>query len=246
MDISEQVLSSTLAQLVQKDVADAGKRMKEEQRENIMKPVVEEDGSMPNQPRINILDALERRIIEILLLYGGTEQEFQDVYIKFDEFGKEYEDTENKTYKVYERIYLNLQEDEIEFTNPVFKDLYKGIMDYYLANQEMVIETFLNTLHPELQHVVTDVYMQDEKYYLHEWEEKKQIPVKEKMVTVGNYTTEHIVDLRWLLLGRLIQDLKMQVSPEADNMEILMAVNDYNTLVNYLSRKMNRLRSQFY
>ncbi len=88
--------------------------------------------------------------------------------------------------------------------------------------------------------------MQDEKYYLHEWEEKKQIPVKEKIVTVGNYTNEHIVDLRWLLLGRLIQDLKMQVSPEADNMEILMAVNDYNTLVNYLSRKMSRIRSQYY
>lgn len=247
MDISEQVLSSTLAQLVQKDVADAGKKMKEEQRENVMKPVFEEDGSvMPNQPRINILDALERKMIEILLLYGGTEQEFQDVYIKYDEFGKEYEETENKTYKVYERIFLNLQEDEIEFTNPVFKDLYKGIMDYYLANQEMVIETFLNTLHPELQHVATDVYMQDEKYYLHEWEEKKQIPVKEKTVTIANYTNEHIVDLRWLLLGRLIQDLKMQVSPEADNMEILIAVNDYNTLVNYLSRKLSRLRSQFY
>ena len=246
MDISEQVLSSTLAQLVQKDVADAGKKMKEEQRENVMKPVYGDEPGMSNQPRINILDALERKIIEILLLYGSTEQEFQDVYIKYDEFGKEYEETENKTYKVYERVYLNLQEDEIEFTNPAFKDLYKGIMDYYLANQEMVIETFLNTLHPELQHVATDIYMQDEKYYLHEWEEKKQIPVKEKIVTVANYTSEHIVDLRWLLLGRLIQDLKMQVSPEADNMEILMAVNDYNTLVNYLSRKMSRIRSQFY
>ena len=246
MDISEQVLSSTLAQLIQKDVADAGKKMKEEQRENTMKPVSEDGSGEFNQPRINILDTLERKIIEILLLYGGTEQEFQDVYIKYDEFGKEYEDTENKTYKVYERIYLNLQEDEIEFTNPVFKDLYKAIMDYYLINQEMVIESFLNTLHPELQHVVTDVYMQDEKYYLHEWEEKKQIPVKEKTVTVANYTNEHIVDLRWLLLGKLIQDLKMQVSPEADNMEILIAVNDYNTLVNYLSRKLSRIRSQFY
>lgn len=246
MDISEQVLSSTLAQLIQKDVADAGKKMKEEQRENVMKPVYEDDLGIPNQPRVNILDTLERKIIEILLLYGSTEQEFQDVYIKYDEFGKEYEETENKTYKVYERIYLNLQEDEIEFTNPVFKDLYKGIMDYYLVNQEMVIETFLNTLHPELQHIATDIYMQDEKYYLHEWEEKKQIPVKEKIITVANYTSEHIVDLRWLLLGRLIQDLKMKVSPEADNMEILMAVNDYNTLVNYLSRKLSRIRSQFY
>ncbi|MDV6169118.1 DNA primase [Flavobacterium sp. DG1-102-2] len=245
MDISEQVLSSTLAQLVQKDVADAGKKVKEEQKAAVMKPVFDEEG-MANQPRINILDTLERKIIEILLLYGGVEEEFQDVYIKYDEYGKEFEHTEVKNYKVYERIYLNLHEDEIEFTNPVFKDLYKAIIDFYVANQAMVIDNFLNELHPELQHVATDIYMQDEKYYLHEWEEKKQIPVKEKIVTVANYTNEHIVDLRWLLLGRLIQDLKMQVSPEADNMEILMAVNDYNTLVNYLSRKLSRIRSQYY
>jgi DNA primase len=244
MDISEQVLSSTLAQLVQKDISDAGKKLKEEQKANLMKPVPDEFS--PEQEKVNILDGLERKIIEILLLYGGTEQDFEDVYLKYDEFGKEYEHTERKAYKVYERVYLNLQEDEIEFTNPVFKELYKGIIDHYLANQELTIETFLNTLPVELQQVATDIYMQDEKYYLHEWEEKKQIPVKEKMVTASNYTNEHIIDLRWLLLGRLIQDLKMQVSPDADNMEILMAVNDYNTLVNYLSRKISRIRSQFF
>lgn len=245
MDISEQVLSSSLAQLVQKDITDAGKRIKEEQKANVMKPVTDDEG-MPAQEKINILDGLERKIIEILLLYGGTEQDFEDVYIKYDEFGKEYEHTERKAYKVYERIYLNMQEDEIEFTNPVFQALYKSIIDFYHANQEMNIEAFLNMLSPELQEVATDIYMQDEKYYLHEWEEKKQIPVKEKSMGISGYTTEHIVDLRWLLLGRLIQDLKMQVSPEADNMEILMAVNDYNTLVNYLSRKISRIRSKFY
>lgn len=245
MDISEQVLASTLAQLVQKDIADAGKKMKEEQKAQAMKPVADEK-AMPGQEKINILDSLERKIIEILLLYGGTEQDFEDVYIKYDDFGKEYEHTERKTYKVYERIYLSLQEDEIEFTNPVFKVLYKGIVDYYLANQSLNTDEFLNALPPELQEVVADIYMQEEKYYLHEWEDKKQIPVKDKSMSVSGYTTEHIADLRWLLLGRLIQDLKMQVSPEADNMEILMAVTDYNTLVNYLSRKLSRIRSKFF
>ncbi|MGQ2982294.1 DNA primase [Flavobacterium sp.] len=244
MDISEQVLVSTLSQIVSKEIADAGKQMKEQQKANAMKPVP--DDLMPQQERIDILEGLERRIIEILLLYGSTEQDFEDVYIKYDEFGKEYEDTERKTYKVYERIYLNLQEDEIQFTDPVFRDLYKAIIDHYLAHQELNIETFLNTLHPELQYVATDIFMQDEKYVLHEWEEKKQIPVKDKSLSVSAYANEHIIDLRWLLLGKLIQDLKMQVSPEADNMEILMAVNDYNTLVNYLSRKISRLRSQFF
>ncbi|AXG74242.1 DNA primase [Flavobacterium arcticum] len=244
MDISEQVLASTLAQLLQKDIADTGKKQKEQQKAQAMQPVNE--GTQQPRQTINIQDALERKIIEILLLYGSTEQDFEDVYIKYDEFGKEYEETERKTVKVYERIYLNLQEDEIEFTNPVFKDLYKAIVDHYLTHQELSVDTFLNTLPSELQFVATDVYMQDEKYYLHEWEEKKQIPVKEKSMAVATYTTEHIIDLRWLLLGKLIQDLKLQVSPEADNMEILMNVKDYNMLINYLSRKISRIRSSFY
>ncbi|MFP9099884.1 DNA primase [Flavobacterium sp. RHBU_24] len=244
MDISEQVLVSTLAQLVTKDIAEANKKNREERQAETMKPVTDEGTAMPD--RVNILDRLERKIIEILLLYGGTEQDFEDVYIKYDEFGKEYEYTEKKTYKVYERIYLNLQEDEIRFTNPLFRDLYKSIIDYYVAHPIMVVDEFLNTLAPELQPEAADIFMQDERYHLHEWEEKKQIPVKNKDQSVSAYATEHIIDLRWLLLGRLIQDLKMQVSPEADNMDILINVNDYNTLVNYLSRKISRLRSTFY
>ena len=244
MDISEQVLASTLAQLVQKDLADAGKKYKEEQKSKALQPVANETA----QPRekINIQEVLERKIIEILLLYGGTEQEFEDVYIKYDEFGKEYEETERKAYKVYERIYLNLQEDEIEFTNPEFKALYTEVMNQYLASQALATETFLNTLPPELQSLAADIYMQDEKYSLHEWEEKKQIPVKDKMMSVTGYTTEHIIDLRWLLLGKLIQDLKLQVQPEKDNTEVLVAVKDYNMLINYLSRKISRIRSTFY
>ncbi len=244
MDISEQVLASTLAQLVQKDVTDAGKKQKEQQKAQTMQPVNE--GGQQTRENINIQDVLERKIMEILLLYGSTEQDFEDVYIKYDEFGKEYEETERKTVKVYERIYLNLQEDEIEFTNPVFKDLYKAVIDYYLSHENFSVDSFLNTLSSELQSIAADIYMQDEKYNLHEWEEKKQIPVKEKSMAVAVYTTEHIIDLRWLLLGKLIQDLKLQVSPEADNMEILMNVKDYNMLINYLSRKISRIRSSFF
>jgi DNA primase len=256
MDISEQILVSELAQVVSKEIAEADKKYKEERKAQAMQVVP----GMPDAPqeRIDILDRLERRIIEILLLYGNTQQDFEDVYIKYDEFGKEFEHTEQKTYKVYERIYLNLQEDEIEFTNPVFKGLYKAITDHYFAQQQEAqpegghepgaenANNFLNALPPELQSVATDIYMQDEKYNLHEWEEKQHIPVKDKSQSVATYTNEHIIDLRWLLLGRLIQDLKMQVSPDADNMEILMAVNDYNGLVNYLSRKLSRLRSSYY
>lgn len=244
MDISEQVLVSTLAQLVQKDVADADKKFKEERKAQAMQPV---PNDAPGEPaRINILDRVERKIIEILLLYGGNTEEFEDIFIKFDEFGQEYEHTERKEFKIYERVYLNLQEDEIMFTNPVFRDLYKAVVDYFIAHDGVMGDDFLNSLPPDLQYEVADIFMQEERYHVHEWEERKQIPVKHKNQTIAAYTNEHIMDLRWLLLGRLIQDLKMQVTPDGDNMEILMAVVDYSALVNYLSRKLNRLRSGFY
>lgn len=244
MDISEQVLASSLAQLVQKDIADAGKKLKEEQKVQALKPVADEAPYQAQKP--DLLDGLERRIIEILLLYGDTEQEFEDVFIKYDEFGKEYEYAERKNYKVYERIYLSLQEDEIEFANPAFRDLYSHIINFYHNNETFSAEQFINTLGPELQFIVADIFMQDEKYHLHEWEEKKQIPVKEKSLSVSAYANEHIVDLRWLLLGRIIEDLKGQVKPDADNMEILMAVKDYNSLINYMSRRISRLRSNYF
>lgn len=244
MDISEQVLASSLAQLVQKDIADAGKKLKEEQKVQALKPVADEAPYQAQKP--DLLDGLERRIIEILLLYGDTEQEFEDVFIKYDEFGKEYEYAERKNYKVYERIYLSLQEDEIGFANPAFRDLYSHIINFYHNNETFSAEQFINTLGPELQFIVADIFMQDEKYHLHEWEEKKQIPVKEKLLSVSAYANEHIVDLRWLLLGRIIEDLKGQVKPDADNMEILMAVKDYNSLINYMSRRISRLRSNYF
>jgi DNA primase len=244
MDISEQVLASSLAQLVQKDIADAGKKLKEEQRAQALKPVQDEAPYQAERP--NLLDALERKMIEILLLYGGMEQDFEDVYIKYDEFGKEYEYKEIKSYKVYERIFLSLQEDEIEFANPAFRDLYSHIIEYYHNNETFSSEQFINSLSPELQFIVADIFMHDEKYHLHEWEKKKQIPVKDKAMSVSAYANEHIVDLRWLLLGRIIEDLKSQVRPDADNMEILMAVKDYNSLINYMSRSISRLRSNYY
>ena len=78
MDISEQVLVSTLAQLVQKDIAEVGKKQKQEQKAF---EVVKNEAPVQAQ-KIDILYHLERKIIEILLLYGNKIEEFEDVLLK--------------------------------------------------------------------------------------------------------------------------------------------------------------------
>jgi DNA primase len=66
MDISEQVLLNTLAQLVQKDLSEAGKKLKQEQK--TFEVVKNENPISPE--KVDVLYELRKKIIEILLLYG--------------------------------------------------------------------------------------------------------------------------------------------------------------------------------
>ena len=244
MDISEQVLSNTLAQLVQKEISDTGKKFKEQLREKSMKAIQDDDVSKSEQ--IDILDNIEKKILEILILYGNEVQEFEDIYIKYDDFGEEYEYTERKSCRVYDRIYLSLQEDEIHFANMAFRYLYTRLMNYFHNNTEFSQKQFFNTLPPDLQMIATDISMEDEKHQLHKWEEEKQIIVKSKVETANRYTDDYLIAFRWLLLGRMIDDYKHKiVNPEFNRDEIMTNINDYNKLINYFSRKNNFQRSNF-
>ncbi|MDO1499635.1 hypothetical protein Q2T40_05740 [Winogradskyella maritima] len=75
MDISEEVLFSTLAQISKKEMADANKSIKQEQKAfQVVK-------SEPKPTaKINVQYELERKIIEILLLYGATTSNLKTWY----------------------------------------------------------------------------------------------------------------------------------------------------------------------
>lgn len=245
MDISEQVLSSTLAQLVQKDVADAGKKMKEEQRENAMRPVYDDEMMPPDEQyrneEINSLDGIEKAIVDALLKYGHVEDEFEDSYIKFDEFGVEKLVKEKKMCRVYERIYMNILEDEIEFSNVLFKGLYDELIyKSYALTEKRAFS--INDVSQDLQGFATELYMEDEKYLLSGWEEKQSIPVRLKVDTIVEHVDQLILDLRWRLMDKYIASLISQVLPNADNDEIMLQIRDNQVFINKVSEKLGRIR----
>lgn len=245
MDISEQVLSSTLAQLVQKDIADAGKKHREEQKANTLKPV--QDGEQPLSKKVDILYELERKIIEILLLYGNAEDEFEDVLLKADEEGEMKEVSEMKMYKVYERIYLSLHEDETELANPLFRKIYEDLITWYREHENLDTEQYLMRLDPEPAREVTNILMDEEREALHNWE-AQQIIVKEKSQTIAQYVQETILTLRWYLVDKIISELKNSLStatPETDNTETLTMAMDYQKLINTFSLKLGRVMSRY-
>lgn len=243
MDISEQVLLNTLAQLVQKDISDAGKKLKQEQK--VFEVVKSETQSA--QEKVNIIYELERKIIEMLLLYGSLEADFDDFILKANEEGEMIEEKETSTVKVYQRIYLSLQEDEVELANPVFKEIYNDLIDYFNQNEEFNIEQYLMQLPAGHSEMVTDILMLEEKELLHNWE-AKHIYVKTKDQNVSQYVSETIVSLREYLINKLIMDLMNSYTSseeESDLEELKATINDYNKLKVNLTNKIGRIRSTY-
>ena len=245
MDISEQVLLSTLAQLVQKDINEVGKKAKQEQKAF---EIVKSENPVSLQ-KIDVINLLEKSILEILLLYGNDEVEFQNVFIKFDENQKEIEVIEKTNSKIFQHIYLNLQEDEVEFSNPLFKEIYDDLVLNFLQNENFDNKNYLNNLKPEFSQIVTDIFMDDEKYQLHGWLEKKQVFVKDKNneEVLQRLVSETIIAYRELLINKLISSLMSDFTenPELDLEELKSSVNEYNFLKVAITRSIGRMRSTY-
>lgn len=242
MDISEDVLFNTLAQLVKKDLSEANKQYKEEQKAF---EVVKNDISQPTA-KVDIQYELEHKIIQILLLYGDKEAEFEDTILAQNEDGETVEVKEKNNYKVYQRIYLSLQEDEVELANPIFKEIYNHVIAYFNENEVFELDKYLMQLPEELAQEVTTILMNEEREVLHNWE-VQQIYVKQKEATISQYVTETIITLRWYLVNNIIDDLKNSISTDvnSDNSETLEMVVAYLGLTHIFSKSLGRVLSRY-
>ncbi|GEQ86948.1 DNA primase [Patiriisocius marinistellae] len=237
MDISEEVLFNTLAQIQQKDNKEASKKQAEPS-----KPFEVITAEKQPAKKVDVQFELERKIIQLLLLYGMQEEEFEDLILETNEKGDISFQPEIITTKVFEKVYLDLQEDEIEFTNDDFKNLYFIIIDSLNQQQDFKVDTFINELEPENANVVSTILMEEEKYVLHDWS-SKEIYVKQKTTTVAQVVSETILNLRRYLVTKKINELI--TSPveggEYKDRSVLETVKDYNTLHHIISEKLRRV-----
>jgi DNA primase len=245
MEISEEVLFNTLAQLFKKEIKEVEAKGKQEQKAF----EVHKNEDTSSLQTIDIQYQLEHQIIEILLLYGHLEDEFEDVLlIKEDEQGATSEVSEKNNYKVFQRIFLSLQEDEIELANALFREIYNNLIAYFNQNETFELEAYLGQLAPELSQEVTSILMNDERESLHNWD-AKHIFVKQKEKSINQYVSETILTLRWFLVNKIVEELKTEIQPKEnvemqDNSETLSLIMDYLGLTNMFSRKLGRVISR--
>lgn len=237
MEISEAVLYNTLAQIDKKEATDVNKKLKQEQKAfQVVKndPVVE---------KVDVQYELERKIIEMLLLYGNQKQEFEDLVLKENEEGELVLEPEVVEAKVYEKVYLDLQEDEIELTNAQFRAIYYKLIESLNENDDFAVNTFLSELDQEIISEVSSILMEEEQYVLHDWERKDIYP-KEKQSGVAQLVGETILTLRCNLIKNRIQKLQEHTQDNnGDNSEVLEEIMNYLQLNKLLNAKLNRVLS---
>ena len=182
---------------------------------------------------------LERQIISILLKYGVEEIQFEDIILNKDEDGKLVEMKQNIRSKVFEKIYLDLQQDEIEFTHSPFKNIYKKLIGSFNNQETVSIDNFINDLDSNSSKIVSDILINDEKYQLHDWE-RKNIYVKKIGSELSQLVNETILNMRRYLIDKKINELQESKKYE-DKGDILEEVMSYYKLKKMLSAKLNRV-----
>lgn len=242
MDISEDVLYNTLAQMLKKDISEANKKYTEEKK--AFEVHKNNDDFKPE--KIDILYELEQKIIEILLINGSKTDDFTETFLSKDEAGNIVDVKETNTYKVYEKIYLALQEDEIELSNPMFKTIYTDIINYYNQNIEFEIDKYISQTSPEIANKITSILMLEERDILHKWESRK-IVVEDKNVNLAQSVNETILSYRWYLLNSIIEENKNNITSDVtiDNSEILSTIKDYLSLTSVIAKNLGRVLARF-
>lgn len=234
MQISEEVLYNTLAQIDKKEVYDASKKIKQEQKAF---EVVKNENVIE---KVDVQFELERKIIELLLLYGSQKQEFEDLVLKESEEGDLVLEPEVTESKVYEKIYLDLQEDEIELSNENFKNIYYRLIENLNASEEFSVKLFLSELDTETVQEVSSILMEEERYVLHDWERKDIYP-KNKDNGIAQLVSETILTLRCNLIKGRIANLQKDTEAKTENQEVLEEIMNYLQLNKLLNAKLNRV-----
>jgi DNA primase len=252
MDISERVLFSELAQIIAKGVQEKNKATRQQNntqqdpnapppeyflaQEQAQMGVVK--GGVISLEKIDEISKFEKEIIKILLLHGNKETEFTEEIENEDEEGKVLLTSRKYNNNVSAEIYVHLQDDEMEFTNTIFQEIYTEIIHQLNQSKKLEINALVNHQNKEIASTVTSILMDEdeEKYQLSDWEGQN---IEVKMALLSKQVNDVVFNLRRVLIGKKIEELIKEATGEiAIDLE---TVKGYTSLRIRLFEKLNRV-----
>ena len=134
---------------------------------------------------------------------------------------------------------MNLQEDEIEFTNEIFRLTYYELIHQLNQDEKIKVDHLVMHENPQISSLVTNILMDEEKYNLSDWE-RKEVFVTETVKILPKLVTDAILNLRRVLIEEKIKEI-MQESQEQKAVPNLEEISNYTGLKKRLFEKLNRV-----
>ena len=235
MQISEDALFSALAQINQKNKQKATKKFIPNESVALVKKTADPAA------KVDRVFELERQIISILLTYGNQELDFEEPISTTNDEGELIEETQKISAKVYEKIFLDLQQDEIELSHETFKKIFYKLIEFYQSDQgDLNLEKIMQTDDLIQNEIITDLVMKEEQHQLHDWE-KRNVFVKVKGSEVVRLVSETILSMRRYLIDQKITELQLETREQEDNQETLREIQMYQSLKNIISNRLHRV-----
>ena len=256
MDISERVLFSELAQILSKELNAKASRSSSpktfsptvdpnlpppeyfQQQEQAQMGLVK-GGPIATQ-KIDQLSILEKEIIRILLLFGNETVDFIEDVPSVDEAGRETFVKRKYQNVVSSEVYLHLQDDEIEFTNAIFQEIYTEMIHQLNQSQKLEIDIFVNHENAAISKTVTSILMDEEKHLLSNWQ-SKNIEVKSATEVLNKLVIDAVYNLRRILIGKKIDEMIKSATENNASSVDLESIKDYTGLKMKLFEKLNRV-----
>ena len=254
MEISERVLFSELAQLLKKNLQEKTKASKKQsapqqdpnepppeyfmEQEHAQMGLVK-GGSISSQ-KVDQLSILENEIIRLLLLFGNEEVEFSEEIVNIDENDKETITIRKYLNTVSAEIYVHLHDDEIEFSNATFQEIYNEIIHQLNQLEKVDIDGLINHKNSEIANTVTSILMDEEKHQLSNWE-AQNIFVTGALEVLKKAVNDAVFNLRRILIGEKIDELMKEATENKAIHIDLETIRNYTNLKMRLFEKLNRV-----
>ena len=235
MQISEDPLFSALAQIKQKNKQKGAKIFFPDESVSLVKKTTD------TSAKVDRVFELERQIISILLTYGNQKLDFKEPISTTNKEGELIEETHQMSAKVYEKIFLDLQQDEIELSHEAFRKIFYKLIEFYQSEQgDLNLEKIMQTDDLNQNEIITDLVMKEEQHQLHDWE-KRNVFVKVKGSEIVRLVSETILSIRRYLIDQKITELQLETKEQDDNQEILREIQMYQSLKNIISNRLHRV-----
>jgi DNA primase len=252
MEISERVLFSELAQIITKGNFEKSKVNRQQNNSAQQDPneppseyfIAQENAQMglvkggTSSAAVDQISILEKEIIRILLLFGNEETEFIEEVESEDDNGKLITTSRKYNNNVSAEIYVHLQDDETEFTNTIFQEIYSEIIYQLNQFEKLDIDALVNHKNSEISAAVTSILMDEEKHQLSNWG-SKNIEVKTALEILPKLVNDAVFNLRRVLIGKKIEELVKQAT--GDVAIDLESIKGYTGLKISLFEKLNRV-----